>query len=247
VEVKLLRSMLRWATTVRIGNGQRLLNRNPLDGIRGFRESNPQRPIATYDRFVKTREAIIATRSAAGCTPRARRRSLLLELGLVLAHATGRRLGSIRQLRWDDIDISVGTIRWRASSDKQRRELIVPIPPSLVDELRFFRREMGTGFGELVFPSENDAATPIRRDVFDKWLRKAEEKAGLPSLVGGLWHPYRRGWATSRKHHSVADVAAAGGWKDLNTLTECYMQADNDTMLAVMSEPKKLRDNAAVG
>ena len=28
----------------------------------------------------------------------------------------------------------------------------------------------------------------------------AKEKAGLPKLEGGLWHPYRRKWATERKY-----------------------------------------------
>ena len=33
-----------------------------------------------------------------------------------------------------------------------------------------------------------------------------------PKLDGGLWHPYRRAWAISRKHLPTVDVAAAGGW-----------------------------------
>ena len=57
---------------------------------------------------------------------------------------------------------------------------------------------------------------------FDKWLRLAEEKAKLPKLPHGLWHPYRRKWATERKHLSLKDVAAAGGWKSTTTLLECY-------------------------
>lgn len=142
------------------------------------------------------------------------------------------------------MDFSEGEIRWRASADKQRRESVVPASPSLLDELRFFRREMGSAFGGLVFPSEHDREIPVRRDVFDKWLRAAEAKAGLPPLDGGLWHPYRRAWATSKKHYAVADVAAAGGWKDYSTLLNCYMQPDKDTMLAVMSDTRKLRDKA---
>jgi hypothetical protein len=85
------------------------------------------------------------------------------------------------------------------------------------------------------------------RHLFDKWLRIAERRAGLPKLVGGLWHPYRRKWATERKHHSVVDVAAAGGWKDTQTLLTCYQQPDAEAMLAVMSEPRKVRDAALGG
>jgi len=43
------------------------------------------------------------------------------------------------------------------------------------------------------------------------WLLEAESKAKVDKLDGGLWHPYRRKWATERKDRPVKDVAAAGG------------------------------------
>jgi hypothetical protein len=82
------------------------------------------------------------------------------------------------------------------------------------------------------------------RHLFDKWLAAAERMAKLPKLEGGLWHPYRRKWATERKHLPLKDVAAAGGWKDVETLLTCYQQPDQQTLLAVMSEPRKLHDLA---
>jgi hypothetical protein len=65
----------------------------------------------------------------------------------------------------------------------------------------------------------------------DRWLEAAERKAGVEKLEGGLWHPYRRKWATERKHHLLKDVAAAGGWKDVGTLLTCYTAADDETVL----------------
>ncbi len=83
---------------------------------------------------------------------------------------------------------------------------------------------------------------------FDLSFLQAEfKRAGLPKLDGGVCHPYRRKWATERKDRSIKDVAAAGGWKDLETLATCYQQEDRDTMLAVMSETKKLSDAVIVG
>ncbi len=79
----------------------------------------------------------------------------------------------------------------------------------------------------------------VGRHEFRTWLERAESHAGLPKLKGGLWHAYRRALATSRKHLPVGEVAAAGGWKDVSTLLRCYTQADNDTILAVMSDPKR--------
>jgi len=106
---------------------------------------------------------------------------------------------------------------------------------------------MRGAFGGLMFPSEGSRDSPLRRDTLDKWLRADEKAAKLSSLDGGLWHPLRRAWATARKHLSVSDVTQAGGWKDVSTLIRCYQQADNDTMLAVMSEPRKIVDKAVSG
>lgn len=58
------------------------------------------------------------------------------------------------------------------------------------------------------------------------------------------FHAYRRKWATER-HLPVKDVAEAGGWLDTRSLELCYQQADEETMLAVVSEPRKLREAIA--
>jgi hypothetical protein len=80
------------------------------------------------------------------------------------------------------------------------------------------------------------------RHLFDKWLTVAETKAELPKLDGGLWHTYRRKWATERKHLPLKDVAAAGGWNDVDTLLTVYQQPDPATLLMVMSEPRKVSE-----
>jgi len=217
-DLVLLNMMLRWATTVRTTHGRRWLEDNPLRGIRRVREQNPRRPVATWERFVKTRGAMQDLAEHAK-RPDERDRWVKVELALVLAEATGRRLNAIRQLRWEDIDLERRTIRWRAESDKKRREAIIPLPDVLVEELRGFRNQLGA-LGGWVFARESDGQQPMDRHLFDKWLAAAERRAGLPKLPGGLWHPYRRKWATERKDLSLKDVAAAGGWKDVETLLQ---------------------------
>jgi hypothetical protein len=54
--------------------------------------------------------------------------------------------------------------------------------------------------------------------------------------------PYRRKWATERKHLPLVDVAAAGGWKGTQMLLKCYRQPDPETILSVMNEPQRLGD-----
>ena len=241
-DLALLYTMLRFGTTVRTPSGARWLADHPLSGVPRPHEQNPRRPVATFERFTKTRRALKRlAKKASSETERAR--WIKVELALVLAEATGRRLGAIRQLRWDDIDLEKGTMHWRAEADKKGRESLIPVPPTLVAELRDFRRRLSV-LGGWLFAAELKPEQPMDRHLFDKWLSVAERTAKLPKLTGGLWHPYRRKWATERKHLSLKDVAAAGGWKDVETLTTCYQQPDTDTLLAVMSEPRKLREAA---
>jgi integrase len=233
-----LHQMLTWATTVRGTSGQSWLQRNPLSGVKRDREKNPLRPVATWERFEKTRSAMVAL-AAEARSDSERERWIKMELALVLAEATGRRLGSIRALSWEDVDLVSRRIRWRAESDKKGVEWSLPIPEPLADELRDFQRRLSV-VGGLVFASASDPGVPMDRHLFDKWLTVAEARANLPKLRGALWHSYRRKWASERKHLSLVDVAAAGGWKDTSTLLTCYMQPDEATLLRVMSEPRKL-------
>ena len=139
------------------------------------------------------------------------------------------------------------TIRWRADTDKKGKEWVIPIPSSLCEELKTFRITMGGLFGGLIFPSASDPTKPVTRDSFGHWLAAAERKAKLAKLDGSLWHAYRRAWATSRKGLPVVDVAAAGGWSDIGTLMKCYQQADDVTLLEVMSYSKKISGEARAG
>jgi hypothetical protein len=79
------------------------------------------------------------------------------------------------------------------------------------------------------------------------YLRQAEAAAGVEKLEGGLWHAYRRKWATERKELPLKDVAAAGGWKDVTTWLTCYQHADEATMLKVMASPTKLVGRRTIG
>lgn len=240
-DLVLLKIMLRWGTKVR-HKGEPWLKYNPLAGVSLARESNPRRPITSPERFQATRRAMQQLAAEAGSEGE-RVRWAKMELALVLAEGTGRRLGSIRQLRWDDVDLDQGWIRWRAEADKKGRESVVPLPTPLADEIRRFRAQLGSIAG-WVFGRETDGEVPMDRHLFDKWLTVAEGRAGLPKLQGGLWHPYRRKWATERKRFPLTDLAAAGGWKDFDTILKCYQQPDPDTLLAVMEGDRQIRDRS---
>lgn len=181
MDLVLLHAMLSWATTVRLPNGSRLLDVNPLTGVRREREQNPVRPVASWERYTRTRKAMQQVGAGAESDVE-RARWAKMELALVLAEAARRRLGSIRQLRCEDIDVARSTIRWRAEADKKGREWIVPWPAPLLEELKQFQKRLGT-IGGWVFAGERKPEQPMDRHLFDKWLRFAQEKAKLPKLA----------------------------------------------------------------
>lgn len=231
-DLVLLRGMLRLACTIPAvdtrPDGPRWLDRKPLDGMRSEREKNPVRSVASCERFVKTRATL--QRLAANAESDAERgKWTRLELALVLAEATGRRRGAIVALSWEGIDFDAATIRWRAEYDKKGVESVVPVPPVLLQELTCFRKRLGVIAGRL-FPSKKRPCEPMPAELLTQWLTAAQEKAKIPKLPQGLWHPYRRKWASERMHLPLEAVADAGGWKDTATL------------LAVMSEPRKRRE-----
>ena len=162
-------------------------------------------------------------------------------MALVLAEATGARIGAISGLRWSDIGFEPPEIRFRAEFDKRGRDRVVPIPEGLAEELRVFKLKFATVGDAWLFPcAEKDDHWP--REIFGELYDRVERHAGLPHLKGGRFHPFRRKWATERKNMSLVDVMAAGGWRDAQTLHSCYQLATTDGMLEVMSTPVKLRD-----
>ena len=96
-----------------------------------------------------------------------------------------------------------------------------------------------------MFAAETDPDRPVDRDLLNAWLERAERKAKLEKLRGGLWHPYRRKWASERRHLRLKDIAEAGGWNDHDTRLKRYTASDDEAILAVMSEPRKAREVSA--
>src|SRR2546430_16701224 len=109
--------MMTWATMV-YENGRPWLERSPLIGFVVPKEPNPNRPVVD-DEIV---EKLLAV---------AERVSPLLPLLIKLMNWTGRRLGSVLNLRWDDFDFENQKIRWRAEHDKKRKTRGVPEPKEM--------------------------------------------------------------------------------------------------------------------
>jgi integrase len=242
-DLQLLRTMIRWATTVRLPDFSWLLKENPLRGLKLPSEPDPRRPVATYDRFELVLDATLELASVA--EEKIRTQWIRLGLALVLAEATGRRIGAIAALRWEDFEQDPPAIRWRAENDKRRREALIPMPDGLASEVRRIQVRLGNAEDGWCFP--NRRGGHWTKDILSQLLIKAEAHAQVPKLEGGLWHPYRRKWATERKTLPDADVMTAGGWKDLATLKASYQQTDEETLLAVAGSTVKLMSRKSPG
>jgi integrase len=223
-DLEMLRRALNWATRERTPLGRRLVPENPLVGVKLPAELNPRRPVLTHDVFQQLLKV-------------AGRVHPLLKLALVVAEGTGRRLSAWRNLRWDDVGFPNGTIHWRAETDKQGHDQVVPMSAAVRAALAEARRAQAAIGSRAVFPAPKAAARPCSRYLFDAWLRKAFQLAGVTREPAMLWHAIRRKWATERKGYPVKDVMQAGGWLDEATLVASYQQADPDTVRRVVLHP----------
>ncbi len=193
-EIKMLRQMIYWAMNERLPDGSWLLENNPLRGVKLPKEEDPRRPVATYDRFLKLREAA-QDMAATAPQQRGRDRWKRWELALVLAEATGARIGAISGLRWSDISLEPPEIKFRAEFDKRGRDRVVPIPEALADELRGFKVKFAAVGDGWLFPcadkDESLAAGDPRRAVRPRGAAcgsAASERRSLPSVQEKVGH-----------------------------------------------------------
>jgi integrase len=235
-ELKVLRAACRRATIERTPAGGFVLAADPTRGLALPSEPNPKRPTADTERFEHLLAVADQVKARHGNGNTATREATPLALLLQVAGHTGRRISAILALRWSDWLPSQGThgaLRWRAESDKLRREWVVPVSPALAAALRAAQVRRG-GIGELfIFGAVNDPASRLDNRLATRWLREAEQVAGLAPMERGAWHAFRRMWACQRKHLPVRDVATAGGWKDVTVLQGVYEAADQEGLEAV--------------
>lgn len=124
-------------------------------------------------------------------------------------------------------------------------EWTAPLSPkarAVLDRLRRERPGLGNA---LLIPSPVNPEEPVSYERVRCWLNKAEELAKVAKQQGGSFHPYRRAWATARKHLPLKDVAAAGGWKSEAVLLRHYQQPDEATLLRVVIGGVELREQQA--
>ncbi|MCC7132357.1 MAG: tyrosine-type recombinase/integrase [Gemmatimonadales bacterium] len=130
-----------------------------------------KRPVLPHDQYTGMRAA--ASELGAEC-----------ELAIVLAHETGHLTGSIRRLRWSDIDLDRSVVRWRGENDKVGNEHSTPLTVEAVDALRAYRRLQARIGDWWVFPSPKSPYVPVSRHLARTWWRRLQNRSGIPNRPG---------------------------------------------------------------
>ena len=154
-DLRFLLAVLNWAARSRDEEGRLLLESNPLRGFKPPKEKNPTRIVLSEAEY----RALLRV---------SRRLDWRFGVALVLAHETGHRIGAIRQLRWSDVDLAGGRVRWRAEHEKTGYEHRTPITAEAVAALEEARRR-NPGIGNapmLPAPTDPSARAASERSRF---------------------------------------------------------------------------------
>lgn len=219
-DLRFLVAVLNWATQVKGPDGEPLIERNPLQG-QCYPKSIPNRPMlrdAEYRRLV----------GVAG------RVDWRFRAAMVLVHETGHRIGSVRMLRWSDIDLGNAVVRWPIEFDKSNYEHATPLTTDALAVLTDCRQQTRSIGGTWVLPSPLDPDKPCSRHIVRDWWKRGEQLAGMPHVRGRMWHSIRRKFANELRDTPLKDLCALGGWRDPQTVLRCYQQPSESSMRSAL-------------
>ena len=212
-DLKFLIAVFNWAARSKDERGRLLLDRNPLKGLKMPTEKNPTRVVLSEREY----QAMLGVSRQVGWRFR---------VALVLAHETGHRIGAIRHLRWSDIDLAGGVIRWRAEHEKTGYEHCTPVTAEALAALEE-ARERRSGLEDTpVLPAPRDASKCAGRTLVRAWWYKAQKLAALEPKRGRGWHSLRRKFASDLMDQPLKVLCELGGWKTAKTVLQCYQRAD---------------------
>ena len=227
-DLKFLLAILNWAAKSRDEQGRLLLESNPLRGLKLPKEKNPTRVLLTHSEYEALLEVSVSM-------------DWCFRVALVLAHETGHRIGAIRKLRWSDVDIEAGVIRWRAEHEKSGYEHRTPVTADVLAVLEEARRE-NPGIGDApLLPAPKDPSKCISRSLVRYWWKKAEKFAELEPKRGRGWHSLRRKFASDLMNQPLKVLCELGGWKTAQTVLQCYQRADEGQLRKALEERRVAR------
>ena len=227
-DLKFLIAVLNWAAKSRDERGKLLLASNPLRGLKTPTEKNPTRVLLSEEEY----QALLGV---------SRQVDWRFHVALVLAHETGHRIGAIRNLRWADINLEGGVIRWRAEHEKTGYEHRTPVTAEALAVLEEARRRSSGLENAPVLPAPRDASKCAGLSLVRSWWYRAQTLAGLEPKRGRGWHSLRRKFASDLMDQPLKVLCELGGWKTAKTVLQCYQRADEGQLRKALEARRRPR------
>lgn len=223
-DLKLVVAVFNWAVL------SGLLDKNPFKGLPFPVELNPVRKMFTEEQYADLIE------QARAINPQ-------YELLLSVCYYTGHRIGSVRHLRWSNIDFETNGITWVAEHDKMGRGHETPLKAELKEMLQQAHQQQAAAGDAWVFPSPEAPDRPVSANLARDWMERGLRKIGVGVGQRYGYHSVRREFATNldRDGVSLAQICALGGWQDPTTVMKCYMRPNQAAMRAALENRPSLR------
>ena len=144
-------------------------------------------------------------------------------------------------LRWSDIDLEGGVVRWRAEHEKTGYEHRTPVTVEALAVLEE-ARELSSGHEDTpVLPAPMDASRCAGRSLVRAWWYRAQTLAGLEPKRGRGWHSLRRKFASDLMDQPLKVLCELGGWKTAKTVLQCYQRADEGQLRKALEARRRPR------
>ena len=227
-DLKFLIAVFNWAAKSRDEHGRLLLDSNPLKGLTTPKEKNPVRVVLSEEEY----QALLEV---------SRPVDWRFRVALVVAHETGHRIGAIRQLRWSDIDMEGGVVRWRAEHEKSGYEHRTPVTAEALAVFQEARKRNPETGDTVVLPSPKYPSRCVGSALACVWWKRAENLAGLDPKPGRGWHSLRRKFASDLMNQPLKVLCELGGWKTAKTVLQCYQRADEAQLRTALESRRRVR------
>ena len=227
-DLKFLLAVLNWAAKSRDEQGRLLLDSNPLKGLKAPKEKNPVRVVLAEEEY----QVLLKV----SCQIDWRFR-----VALVVAHETGHRIGAIRQIRWSDIDMEGGVVRWRAEHEKTGYEHRTPVTAEASAALEEARKRNPRIGDTPLLPAARNPSACVGSALARVWWKNAQNLAGLDPKPGRGWHSLRRKFASDLMDQPLKVLCELGGWKTAQTVLQCYQRPDEGQLRKALERRRRIR------
>ncbi len=192
-----------------------LLDKNPITGVRKFKEVSRDRTL-TPEEFRKLLQHC----------------ALHLQAIVQLAYWTGMRRGEVLGLRWDQVDLKNKVINLEAEDTKTQEKREVPLNEMLVDLLKRVPKTLGSAY---VFTYKGQRIKDVKTAF---WY--ACRKAGIKDF---RFHDLRHCAVTNLRKAGVSDtvIMSISGHKTY-AMFKRYNRIDRQDRLEALQQVQKLND-----